>query len=114
MSEHCLDDGFATIRGPRRVRAYPKAGAPVHQSETPQAQISLQFDGMFAAGLIPLRIVGEVDVPHAELTGYEGNHGRRRLFGPMPRPGYRRRHNWTANPSRLTERRFVRTNTKSS
>ena len=81
MSEHCLDDGFATIRGPRRVRAYPKAGAPVHQSETPQAQISLQFDGMFAAGLIPLRIVGEVDVPHAELTGYEGNHGLRRLLG---------------------------------
>jgi hypothetical protein len=81
MSEHCLDDGFATIRGPRRVRAYPKAGAPVHQSETPQAQISLQFDGMFAAGLIPLRIVGEVDVPHAELTGYEGNHRLRRLLG---------------------------------
>jgi hypothetical protein len=30
---------------------------------------------------IPLRIVGEVDVPHAELTGYEGNHGLRRLLG---------------------------------
>ena len=30
MSEHCLDNGFATIRGPRRVRANPKAGAPVH------------------------------------------------------------------------------------
>src|SRR5271163_3568371 len=38
MSEHYLDNGFATIRGPRRVRANPKAGAPVYQSETPQAQ----------------------------------------------------------------------------
>jgi hypothetical protein len=81
MREHCLDDGFATIRGPRRIRANPEAGAPVRQSETPQAQISLQLDGMFAAGLIPLRIVGEVDVPHAELAGHEGNQGLRRLLG---------------------------------
>src|ERR1700680_1442579 len=34
--------------------------------------------------------------------------------GPMPRPGYRKRHNWTANPSRLTERRFARTSARSS
>ena len=59
MGEHRLDDGLAAIRGPGRVRADPKAGAPVGQPETPQAQISLQLDRMLAAGLIPLRVVGE-------------------------------------------------------
>jgi len=57
MGKHPLDDGFAAIRGPCRVRADPETGPPVGQPETPQGQVSLQLDRMFAASLIPLRVI---------------------------------------------------------
>jgi hypothetical protein len=81
MGEHRLDDGLAAIRGPRRIRADPETGAPVGQPETPQARVSLQFDRMFAAGLIPLRVVGEDSRRHRELIRHEGDHPLRRLLG---------------------------------
>ena len=74
MGEHRPDDGFAAIRGPRRVGAHTKAGAPVRQTETPQSQISLQLDGMLAAGLVPLRVVGEQRRIDPDLFPDEGEH----------------------------------------
>ncbi len=41
------------IRGPCRVRADPETGPPVGQPETPQGQVSLQLDRMFAASSDP-------------------------------------------------------------
>jgi hypothetical protein len=81
MVEHRLDDGFAAIRGPCRVRPYSETGPPVGQCETSQAQVSLQLDRMFAAGLIPLRVIGEGGGWHTELIGHEGDHRLRRLLG---------------------------------
>ena len=81
MREHRLNDGFATIRSPCRVRADPKTGPPVGYPETPQGQVSLQFNRMFAAGLIPLCVVGEDSGRHGELIGHEGDHPLRRLLG---------------------------------
>ena len=80
MGEHRLDDGFAAIRGPSRICADPETDAPVGQSETAQGQVSLQFDRMFAARLIPLRVVGEDSGRHSELIGHEGDHPLRRLL----------------------------------
>jgi hypothetical protein len=57
MRKDRQDNGLAAISGPRRVGAETERGAPVGQSEAPQAQISLQFDDMLAAGLVPLRII---------------------------------------------------------
>ena len=36
---------------------------------------------MFAARLVPLRVIGEVDARHTELIGHEGDHRLRRLLG---------------------------------
>jgi hypothetical protein len=38
MGEHRLDDRFAAIRGPCRVRADPKTGPPVGETEAPEVQ----------------------------------------------------------------------------
>jgi hypothetical protein len=38
MGKHRLDDGFAAIRGPCRVRADPKTGPPVGETEAPETQ----------------------------------------------------------------------------
>ena len=81
MGEHCPNDRLAAVRGPCRVRAHLKAGTPIGQPETSKMQMLLQLDGVLPPGLIAERVVGEVDVPPAELTGYEGNHGLRRLLG---------------------------------
>jgi hypothetical protein len=35
---------------------------------------------MFAAGLIPLRVIGESGGRHTELIGHEGDHRLRRLL----------------------------------
>jgi hypothetical protein len=81
MRENRLDYGFAAIRGPCRIRADLKTGAPVGQCETPQAQVSLQLDRMFAAGLIPTCVIGEGRGRHTELIGHKGYHRLWRLFG---------------------------------
>jgi hypothetical protein len=80
MGEDRQDNRLAAIRGPRRFGADTETGAPIGQSETPQAQISLQFDDMLAAGLIPLRIIGEVGGRRTELMGHKGDHGLRWLL----------------------------------
>jgi hypothetical protein len=41
----------------------------------------LQLDGVLAAGLIPLCVVGEDSRRHGELIGHEGDHPLRRLLG---------------------------------
>ena len=80
IGEHRPDDGFAAIRGPGRVGAHTKAGAPVRQTEAPQSQIPLQLDGVFAAGLVSLRIVGEQRRIDRDLLRDEDDHWcRRRL-----------------------------------
>ena len=80
MVEHCLDDRFAAISGPRGIGAHPQAGTPIRQPETPKAQMFLQFDRMLPAGLIPERVGGERSRRYAELVSYEGDHRIRRMF----------------------------------
>jgi hypothetical protein len=74
MGEHRPDYGFAAIRGPGRVGANTKAGAPVRQTKAPLSQIPLQLDGVFAAGLVSLRIVGEQRRLDPDLLCDEGDH----------------------------------------
>ena len=68
------------IHSPCRVRADPETGPPVGQPETPQGQVSLQLDRMFAASLIPLRVISESGGRHTELIGHECDDCPRRLF----------------------------------
>ena len=80
MGEHRLDDGFAAIRGPRRVRADPQAGAPIGESEAPKGQELLEFDQMLPARLAPARVFAEQRRVDADLFRDKGEHRRwRRL-----------------------------------
>ena len=54
--------------------------APIGQPEAAQAEDGLQFGRVLAPGLVPLRIVGEGRMRHADLARHERDHRLGRLL----------------------------------
>ena len=74
IGQHCPNDRLTAVRGPRRFGAYLQAGTPISQPEAAKAKAPLQFDCVFPAGLIPVRVVGEGGRRCPELASDEGDH----------------------------------------
>jgi hypothetical protein len=80
MGEHCPNDRLAAVRGPCRVRAHLKAGAPIGQPETSKVQMLLQLDGVLPPGLSAERVVGKGGWGYTKLVSHEADHCFRRML----------------------------------
>jgi hypothetical protein len=78
MIEHRPDDRFAAIRGPCRVRAGLKTGAPIGETEATEARMSLKLDQMLTAGFGPAGVFAKQRRIDTDLSRDECEHWRGR------------------------------------
>jgi len=76
VGKHRLDDRFASIRGPCRVRTDAKTRTPIVEAEAAKTQEPMEFEQMLAARFRPAGVFPEQRRVDTDLLCDEGEHRR--------------------------------------